>query len=745
MMKHAAILLTLASVLCTAMFARAGEEPLGPDNSWVFVPKDDSFQDNALLDLRRMNEAESGQSGFIRLSQDGMGFVRGDGKAIRFWGVASNPNVKWTSEQIEAHFRFLAKRGVNFVRMHCHIADESPGAEITDIDEAERDTIWRYVAAAKKNGIYLLISPYWYHRRIPASWKLEGYQAGDMPVGSLFVSRRYTEAYKTWLRKLYLPENPYTGLALKDDPTLAICKFKNEDGLLWYTFDKIAQPYKLALRQRFAAWLKQKYGSLEKARSAWGSAKVPGDDWDRQLPGFHITWEFTQPLPQGPKAKRMTDELAFRAHVQRQWYAEIEQFHRKELGIRQLTTPNSWRGADPRMLGDLERWTYSVCDVITDNRYTGGLHQGPRRGYMISQGDVMANWSMTRRPLELPCNVKQVMGHPFIITETAWSNPNRYQSEGPMMMAAYMSLTGVDTACWFHPSAPQWDSDPRFPFGDKSWKKWTGSLPMQMDMFPASALMFRKAMVDQGDVVVREIRSKEDLFARKPTIIAEGQLFDPIQDEKDLRGGGDDVDRVSRLAFLVGPVHVGFDKPDTSSFVANLTEFVDPQAGTITSNTGQIHLDYKRGLFKVDTPCGKGVAGFLASAGGVFELSGLTIRSDNEYAAVQVVAMDDKPLARSEKIFIQVGTVARLTGFGTIEAKVKQQDRSFDGLKITRIGQPPLRIANARVRIELDNESIRRATKLDHNGYPSGNVPLQRKGKILRLQVPPDCVYILLH
>jgi hypothetical protein len=739
-LRIAALCMMLAS-MASAVLA-AGETTLDETNSWAFKPSPDAFTDQALLDLRSLNEPTSGQSGFIRLSDDGMDFVRGDGEPIRFWGVASNPNVRWSPAQIDAHFRFLAKRGVNFVRMHCHVADESDGAEITDIDEKERDTIWRYAAAAKRNGIYLLISPYWYHRKIPASWELEGYTAGDMPVGSLYVCSRYQDAYKTWLRKLYLPKNPYTGLALKDDPTLAICKFKNEDGLLWYTFDKIAQPHKRTLREMYRDWLAKKYGSIDAARAAWKGARTPENDWADGLPAFYTTWLLTQPQ-QGPTAKRMADELAFRAHVQRSWYADIHRFHKEELGVKQLTTPNSWRSADPNVLGDLERWTYTPCDVVTDNRYTGGLHQGPRRIYMISPGDRLVNWSMTRRPLELPCNVKQVVGRPFVLTETAWSNPNLYQSEGPLMTSAYMSLTGVDTACWFHPSAPQWDDDPRFPFGPKDWKKWSGSVPMQMDMFPAAALAFRKRMIARGEIAVRETRTPEQLFAREDPVIAESQLFDPLQDEKDLRSGQGDVDRVSRLAFLVGPVQVEFGR-QADVKVEDLSEFVDPSAGTVASNTGQLRLDYRRGLFTVDAPKTQGAAGFLARVGAV-ALTDLTIRSENDYATVQAVAMDDRPLRRSRKVLVQVGTVTRLTGFQTEPASLTHQERTVEGLRIVRIGKPPLRIANTRVRIELANENVTRATLLDHNGYAAGCVKLRRDGKAVTLDLPQRSVYVLLH
>ena len=48
--------------------------------------------------------------------------------------------------------RFLAKKGVNMIRLHQSIPNAKEGAKITDINEQELDTIFRYVAAARKNG-----------------------------------------------------------------------------------------------------------------------------------------------------------------------------------------------------------------------------------------------------------------------------------------------------------------------------------------------------------------------------------------------------------------------------------------------------------------------------------------------------------------------------------------------------------------------------------------------------------------
>src|ERR1700722_5020061 len=52
--------------------------------TWPFVHPEDHFGSDALLDLRSLNEAAAGETGFVRISKDG-GFVRGDGSPLRFW------------------------------------------------------------------------------------------------------------------------------------------------------------------------------------------------------------------------------------------------------------------------------------------------------------------------------------------------------------------------------------------------------------------------------------------------------------------------------------------------------------------------------------------------------------------------------------------------------------------------------------------------------------------------------------
>jgi hypothetical protein len=142
-------------------------------------------------------------------------------------------------------------------------------------------------------------------------------------------------------------------------------------------------------------------------------------------------WHMTQ-SQQGGAAKRMRDEITFFTETQRDFYADIANYYPKELGCKQLINANNWITANTEKLNDLERWTYTATDVMAVNKYyNGGEHTGPNTGWRIDPGDAFENISALKNPGGLPTNLKQVVGHPMMVTESSWVPPLGYQSEGP--------------------------------------------------------------------------------------------------------------------------------------------------------------------------------------------------------------------------------------------------------------------------------------------------------------------------
>jgi len=750
MASRLALLVTLALIVASP----AAEQVLDDSNSWPFNPPPDTFQANALLDLRSLNEEKSGQSGFIKLSENRNDFVRGDGKPIRFWAAGSDL-YRAKPEEMDRHCRFLAKMGVNLVRLHAIVPDRKEGAKITDLNQTEVDGIYRFIKAAKENGIYVLISPFYAQFPIPKSWDLPDY-TGNRAWGAIFLEPKLQDAYKAWTKALYTTVNPHTGIAIKDDPTVAFLQVHNEDSLFFWTQAKISDAHKKLLAEKFGAWLTNKYKSVPAAFTAWGSGNRPHehDNAEAGVAGVFDVWFLTQNTS-GGMARRLADQTEFMATFQREFYQSMGDYLRKELGCKQLLNATNWRTANDAKLKAAERYTYQALDFDAENEYVGSdyQHSGENDGYRIDPGHFLVNESVLFKPFELSNNFKLEDGHPFFVTETSWKHPNRYQSEGPFLMGAYQSLTGLDAVFWFSCNDATWHLDPRRLF----WKvgeshaltKWSCSTPMLMGMFPANALLYREGYLKQGEPVVREERPLRFVWQREEARINDNEIYGDGRDQPELRAGWKPkTDEINRAAFLAGPVVSKLGGEEKNSKVTDLAPFVDLEKGIIKGNTGEQVWNYRAGLCTVDAPKTQGVTGMLAKAGGKFALSAVTIESGTDYATIQLVSMDGKPLKESAQILLQIGTVARLTGWRTSDATMPfgegDKKHPIAGERIVATGTPPWRIGNIQGSVSVANPALTKAVVLDAGGYPVKELPLEKDGDRQKLTLPPDGMYVIL-
>jgi len=705
---------------------------------WAFRPRRDPFSPDALLDLRSLNEKVAGESGFVRRSKGGNAFLLGNGKPARFWAV----NDGAFKTDLARHARFLAKRGINMVRFHNNVTPT--GNDLMSIDTADRDRLWRGVAAMKKEGIYVTYSPYWAGpaRVKPSMGILD--TGGNGNWGLLFIDTKLQAAYKSWMKQVLAEKNPYTGIPLAQDPALAIIQIQNEDSLLFYTSQGLKGAAKKELRRRFGDFLKKKYGSLEKAKAAWGGAAPSADqdspdDFASGEAALCIVWELSQRRWGENFQKRCSDQMEFFATLMHRFNKMIGDYLHNDLGCKQLVNAGNWRTADNVIMLDAERWSYSANEVMAVNRYYGGIHKGQHNGWAIVAGDRFTDPSVLLRPRELPVTLKQVDGFPMIISESSWVPPQGYQSEGPFLVAAYQSLNGVDAFYWFATGEEGWRQPASANGYLPSVGKWVCATPMLMGQWPAAALLYRKGYVRQGAPAVHEQRSTGDLWQRRMPIIAEDAGYDPNRDKDHLSKQSNVRNGVNPLAYLVGPVLVTYGGDPAKSTVADLAKFIDPSANTVTSITGEHTWDYARGLCKLNTPKAQGVTGFLKKVKSI-KLADVTIASGNDYATVLVVAMDDKPLAASGRILVQVGTTERPAGWKTRPVKVDGQD----GEQVVAFGKAPWLIVEADVKVTVRNAQVKTATVLDPNGMAARQLPLAESGGGKAFVFPPDALYVVL-
>jgi len=688
----------------------------------------------ALVNLRHLNENRAGERGFVR--RDGGRLVLGNGTPVRFWAVNIGPNnLQQAPGTIDTMAARLAGLGVNMVRIHGPVFDASAG-DPAEVNRARLEQIYYTVAALKKHGIYTLLSfhfPLWFN--VKPNYGIPGFDGFDnkRPFALLYFDPRMQEIHRSWARALLTTRNLHTGKPLANEPALAAVEIINEDSFFFWTFSKknIPPVHWRRLETLFGGWLAKRYGSLQKAFAAWGGAAQPGDSAAEGTAAVTEAWHMTRAgLKNAPPAKvrRIGDQVRFLAERQRNFYADTVRYYKRDLKVGGLVSCSNWHTADADMLDALERWTYTAGDLVDRHGYFGGPHKGDGASYSVRVGHTFASRAAVTTPEHLPIQVNQVADWPHIISEIGWPNPNRYRADMTLLASAYGSLQGLDGIFTFAVGSNL--------LADTTMNKFALSCPVIAGTFPAAALAYRRGDVREAPAVVRQELRLDDLYAMKGSSGAAAEALDALR-RRDVPQGRDRV-RASGgfdpLAFYAGRVERAFGDRSRTVVHPGLGKLIDRERGVVRSVTGELALDFKRGLATIDTPRCKAAAGFLSKAGKV-ELGGVAIRCGNEYGSVWVVSLDreGEPLARSRRILIQAMTEERPYGFRT------------EGDRITALGGWPfgVRKIDATVTLSFDGEvkSVQ-VLALDENGCATDRpVTFRAAGSTVAVTLRDDAVY----
>jgi hypothetical protein len=715
-------------LLAAAPFTPAGKTRPGTVLSdaepgcFAFAPPPDPFAAGALIDLRALNEGRAGERG--RLAARGDDLVDGAGKPLRLW--AANAGSDEGIEAARYLMRRLAKNGVNMVRLHGLVADRT-GADPRALSPAAVERVCANVAAAAEQGIYVHLStwfPLWLELK-PGDG-IEGAALGRHPFGLLLFEPRFQALYKAWAKALLTTRNPHTGKTLAEDPAVAVWELQNEDSLFFWTLTREnlgPGPWR-TLCERFAAWARERHGSPERALAAWGvrlDDDAPGEGRLALLPPWDLTGDALAKT--GPaRQARVADQARFYAELTVAAYRELAGFLRQECGFQGLISASNWITADDRRLGALERWTYAAStDLVDRHGYFAGEHKGDAAGWSVRAGHTWSDRAAVLEPAATPLAFVQIAGRPSIISEIAWSRPNRFTADGVLLTASYAALQGVDGVFAFAARRGTWYAD-----GSEKWPLMT---PGVFGQFPAAALQYRRGDLAPAPVAVRRVSASADLLALRDAGVAEGASSDvrvPGASAAAVRAEADP------LACLAGRVErVVSDLPGAPAGAAALSDArlaaaVDRGGRVVASLTGQLRWDWGRGLVTVDAPASQAATGFLAKAGEI-RLKDVTIRCANEYATVHVISLDGAPLARSRRMLVQAFSEERLFGW-----------RAAGG----RIGDPgraPINVVAIDASVTFAAGAGLRAQAADGNGMPAGAVAMTDG----RLVLPRDRLYVV--
>jgi hypothetical protein len=592
---------------------------------------------SSLADVSFLLDAPAGKDGFIRL-RDGH-FVKPDGRRIRFWGVHF---TDWSRGSVELPPKedapmwaaALARFGVNLVRLHFldlpsprGILDSSRN-DSRSFDAQQLDRLDFLFSELKRRGIYADLN-----LNVGRSYKSgDGVQDFDKiqwGKGLTLFDPRLIELQKEYARQLLTHVNPYTGLEYRNDPAIAIVEILNENGL-YLGFRAPTAYYSDELTRLYNDWLGRNL-TPEALRKLREEAGVAGD----------------APVPrlQGPEAgaapkERYETEIAFYMDTESRFYQDMSGYLKNTLGVKVPitgTADHSHSSSPYSMLASLAK-----LDILDGHVYWEHPGSPP------PVNTPMVNDSLHSTVVQLSRTA--FAGKPYTVSETNHPFPNDWASEGIPIIAAYGSFQ-------------DWDAIVMYTFEPKlspDWKPYVGdpfdiSLdPMRMTEMATGALMFLRGDVHPARQTVNRTYSKEQVLESRRLPRTEQPYFTP---------GFPlalPLEHAVRIKSLAGP--------PTEKLTAT-------EANPIVSDTKELswYTSEKTGLVTVETDRTQALIGFIKANQKALRNLGAGVT--NNFAAIVLASLDDKPLARADKMLLTAGSRVANTGMKWNDTRTRLQNQ----------------------------------------------------------------------
>lgn len=562
------------------------------------------------VDLSALNHTPAGRLGFVRA--EGEELVYGDGSPARFWGAnlqayslyVRGEDGKPNRALIERQARRLAQLGFNLVRL-THIDSDwvSPsliaqGPTSDRIDDASLDGLFTWIAALKEQGIYILLDMITYRPfkpgdNIPAFEELVRHRGRDdgssLAEGFSYLNPRIEELWRTTSRELVTRVNPYTGLAVKDDPAVMGIMLWNENDLTQhfgnlFLGDKDTPQH----REVFLALLEQ-------------FAQRTGLDRDE----LGRTWE--------PGAAKM-----LLADLEYAWYRSQIEFLRG-LGVKSLVCAGHvWGGGPLFALPSL-----AAGDVTDCHSYSGPDFLSSDPNAMPNFAHILARSQQAGRP--------------------AFCSEYNYEDSTGVARDPFTAIPYVAALASFQ----GWDAPMLYGYSQDGFGGWNQSLwssymhASEMALMPAAALLYRQGHVQAARETLYIAPSREQLFLERTDEFTSRAIRTGMERHRIVIG----MPEVPELPWIEPT-----SPPREARVVSDLDESFLEAGASVTSDTGELTRDWARGVFTVDTPLSQIAVGWLG--GEPLGTSDATFAIASPKAGVALSSLDGQPLRSSRRILL---------------------------------------------------------------------------------------------
>ncbi len=366
-----------------------------PGKDWKPFTYHRNVEKGSALDFSARLDAPAGKYGPVVTDAQGR-FVFRDRPEIpaRFYGpnIVGDANAQ-DQQQAEEFAERMASFGFNVIRIHHHdnVIYNHASKDSPQFDLEKQDKLEYLIACLKKQGIYYTTDIYVSRRDIPASEipELGGIATLADYKAFFFVSDAVYANWEKWAKLFLERVNPYTGLALKDDPALITLSLLNEDNpASWW--DKSPRAAKL-YKEKFQVWK-----------------------------GEH---------PQGNFPEFLSDLAISR-------YRQMEKFLRS-LGCKTLLT-------DQNFISNLDLAPARSNYDFVDNHAYWDHPRFLEKKWQLPVQPSQSNPLSARPGVPGKLFASRFLGKGYTISEFDYANPNIYRACGPALIAAYAAFQDWD-------------------------------------------------------------------------------------------------------------------------------------------------------------------------------------------------------------------------------------------------------------------------------------------------------------
>jgi hypothetical protein len=572
------------------------------DRQWR--PFNLAADDNVPLDLSFVFERErpAGKHGFLKVQGDRLAFE--DGTEGRFWGTCFNSGANFPSHGYsEMVARRLAKFGCNMMRTHQMDSEWAtpnifqlnravPKDNTRSFDPESMDRLDYLVYCLKQEGVYVYLDLLTYRQFRPG----DGVDAVDkLPQAAkpyTYFDPRLIELTKEFNQDLWTHTNPYTKLAYKDDPAIALTEIVNESDPFLQA--PVLEPYRSRLETMYRAW-------AETNRLAVAPGNV----------------DFAHPMPQIAR---------FLYKVMCDHYTDMIGYMRS-IGVKVPINGTNWS------INLAVSAAQKAADFSDSHTYWNfPLWESPPGTQTIpmvsSTENTFAGLSLMR-----------TLDRPFFVSEWDHAWPDEWRAESPLAYAAIAALQGWSGATIHTYRYSTWEPVDRLGGGGETINSITYrnhfdsfNDPAKFGLFYQAALLLRRGDVKPAEMKVAVQVPDDDgaWLLRRPN-------------------------NVPALRLLVEKHRVGMsfpgETPQADMTVGPDEQVVKPEEGEVMSDTGEVWRSWTRRIGWIDTARTKAAYGFLGDAGPI-KLKGLELEVKTDFATVALSSLTDDPIDQSDTLML---------------------------------------------------------------------------------------------